>query len=446
MTRTRETLGTVREKFGRELPRHISIVEVSFDTKTGNSKVRIDCKEHGIQEPVFLGYLRKSKYYCVQCGNMAKGQTSGKSRYSDTAKRNMRLKRLKRWKENSHKRYDGLYDYYAVDKTFSTAKFPKVHVRCKRHNEWFWVLPDKHYQNRSGGCPNCEREMRFRSRTLKRKHIFEAWFAENHGHRLTINSPFRGMMSPLVVYCSIHKNSTKIVPSAFMQNSNWGCGDCASEAISRARRVTEQEVLSRYSDKLPPGISFESVRFDEAIGQTMTVLKCAVHGKQEPVPLYYLRTTPTFCKECGFVLRGFPEQLVKKFQMDGTTGRRSRLGVMELKVHGMKGLKVGITNRTLEERYAGYLERVFYCAHLSELDALVLENRIKLKFYRNRDDRFIKAGMRSGKRWGGDTEFYLYRFKEKIVKLVKDFEIELEEGLVDYQFEQARILVPKTIF
>ena len=32
----------------------------------------------------------------------------------------------------------------------------KIHIRCKKHNLWFWVTPEMHLRVR--GCPECENE------------------------------------------------------------------------------------------------------------------------------------------------------------------------------------------------------------------------------------------------------------------------------------------------
>ena len=146
--------------------------------------------------------------------------------------------------------------------------------------------------------------------------------------------------------------------------------------------------------------------------------------------------------ECGFILRGFPEDLMMKFLKDGSKGRVSELGVMELEVLGIRAMKVGMTTRTLEERYADELKKVFFSGHLPELDALVVENRVKMKFFRERDERIFKAGMRDGKRWGGDTEFYFSRNQDLIINSIRSLEVELENGSIDYEFEKLRVIIP----
>lgn len=444
MPPTRETIKSIKQRYGSSLPRHIRVLKVFFDENSGSSKVILGCKKHGQQTPVSLGYLRKTQYYCVRCGNDAKGQTTGNSRYSASALKKMQSSRLSRWLVKSRKKYGERFDYSEVERDFRTAKEPVVWVTCKEHHKRFTVLPDKHHQNQNGGCPDCEGENRFETRILGRKHIFEDWFEENHGDRLEITSPFRGMTKELEVHCKIHQTDRVIVPSVMMLSGGWGCDVCAKEVVSNARRLSRKDVERQYGERLPDGISIEDVRFNEDTRNTEAVIHCKIHGNQSPVPLRYLRNTPTFCMECGATLRGFPEELMVKLRQDGTKGQKTELGVMELDVFGIRALKVGITTRSLEQRYGNYLKKIFYRTCLPRLDALVIENRLKLKFYRERDERILKAGMRQGKRWGGDTEFYFSRNKVQIIRSIRELEVELENGSIDYWFEQARILVPKS--
>jgi len=444
MPPTRETTETLQEKYGDDLPSHIQIVGVTFDEDRGQSLVTVACEKHESQEPVPLGYLRKTKYYCVECGNDAKGQTTGDSRYTPSALEKMRSSRLSRWIAKSQNKFGDRFDYSEVEKGFRTARDPVVRVACREHQKTFTVLPDKHHQNQNGGCPDCEKESRFETRILRRKHVFEEWFEENHGDRLEITSTFRGMTNELEVHCKIHQTDRVIVPSVMMLQGRMGCDACASEVISNARKLSREDVERQYADQLPPGISIEDVRFNEDTRRTETALSCEIHGSQKPVPLSYLRSTPTFCVECGYVLRGFPEDLITNYLKDGSRGRESELGVVELEVFGIRAMKVGITTRSLEHRYGDHLREIFYRGDLSELDALVIENRVKLEFFRERDDRILKAGMREGKRWGGDTEFYFSRNKDPIISFIRDLEIELENGSMDYEFEKSRVVVPSS--
>lgn len=79
------------------------------------------------------------------------------------------------------------------------------------------------------------------------------------------------------------------------------------------------------------------------------------------------------------------------------------LAVMELEVFGIRAMKVGVTTRSLEERYLWYLKEVFFAITFNELDAYVLQSQIRQKFREHTDLRILKKGMRVGGRWAGGT-------------------------------------------
>ena len=116
-----------------------------------------------------------------------------------------------------------------------------------------------------------------------------------------------------------------------------------------------------------------------------------------------------------------------------------------MNIFGISTLKVGITSRTLESRYGEVLNEILYSKKLPELDAIVLENRIKLNFSKFSDKSIIKAGMRHGKRWQGDTECYYLKSKELIIDYCKSFELSLRTEPPDYEFEKSRTVIPRNI-
>lgn len=310
----------------------------------------------------------------------------------------MRQKRLERWLERSREIHGEKFSYFSVEKKFNTMKKPKVSIYCNEHQIDFPVLPDKHHTNLFGGCPECEKVGRFSSRIKIRENSFLDWFENNRSERLKIVSNFKGMTNELTVFCNIHKKQKDIVPSTMMLQDTYGCDDCSSEARSKGRRLDSEKLLTEFSDRLPDGITIKEIFFDENMGRTMTVVNCKIHGIQNPVTLTYLRNTQTYCKECGYILRGFPEDLISSYLEKGVKGRPTLLGVMKMNIFGISTLKVGITSRTLESRYGEVLNEILYSKKLPELDAIVLENRIKLNFSKFSDKSIIKAGMRHGKR------------------------------------------------
>ncbi len=94
---------------------------------------------------------------------------------------------------------------------------------------------------------------------------------------------------------------------------------------------------------------------------------------------------------------------------------------MEVEVFGIRSLKVGVTTRTLQERYKWNLKKIHFSAQLDEIDAYVLENRIHRAFKKNHDLRILMSGMRNGERWSGDTECYWRDKLDEIISFVNDY-------------------------
>ena len=115
---------------------------------------------------------------------------------------------------------------------------------------------------------------------------------------------------------------------------------------------------------------------------------------------------------------------------------------MEIEAFGITALKVGVTTRTLEQRYRESLTKVFYEVRPLEVDAYVLENRIKKKFFADKDERILKKGMRVGKRWEGDTELYHFKSRKPIIDYIKQFISELSNSEIDYRAELDSFTIP----
>ena len=80
---------------------------------------------------------------------------------------------------------------------------------------------------------------------------------------------------------------------------------------------------------------------------------------------------------------------------------------MEIEAFEMRSLKVGITTKTLEKRYREAHKVIYKRVTLFEVDALVLENRIKLYFADKKDSR-IKLQVCETESDGLATQSYFY--------------------------------------
>lgn len=204
-----------------------------------------------------------------------------------------------------------------------------------------------------------------------------------------------------------------------------------------------EKILERHGERIPEHVRILDVGWDEKKCQSTITLECDYHGVDVVRP-YYVNKTDYFCRHCGTSVRGYPEHRIQSLLAANKKGRLTQLGVMTVEVEGIRGLKVGVSTRSLEQRYLWYLKQIHHSVRLYEIEAYTLENRIKNEFSQYRDDRILKHGMRSGKRWGGDTEIFANRKKSEIIQFIDDFVQSLEVSEPNYKKELEGIYIPRS--
>lgn len=365
-------------------------------------------------------------------------------RYSPEAILKKRRNNCVRWIQKSSKKFPDLFDYSKAEKEYITQKNHKVNIFCKRHKHWFSKTPDEHVKSKYGTCKFCTAEGRLATSLKKEKEKFLKWFKENREDRLEIKSEFKGMTELMTFRCIIHDSEEDYKPTMLRSPSSnsWGCSKCASEATGKASRLNTEKLFEELEPKLPKGVKIHKIEFDEKATATRITLDCEIHGVQKPIGKSQFNSSREKCATCSKERLGYTETRLRKLIENNEKGDPCSVAVMEIEALGIKALKVGVSTRTLEERYRESLKKVFYEVRPLEIDAYVLENRIKSKFFDDKDERIIKKGMREGNRWEGDTELYWFKCKEPIIALMKDFIADLKSSEIDYQKELDSIIIP----
>jgi len=362
------------------------------------------------------------------------------NRYSSEAINRNRILNYNRWVHNSINKYSDNFDYSIAIKEYKTQKNPDVTITCKLHNNRFKIAPDQHFNQKYGGCIDCKRRAIIEQRLVKAKAKFYAWFKENRADRLEIISDFSGMTKPLKMRCKVHNTEEEFLPERLMYGAGfgWGCSLCA--LASPARRLDPQVLFDELNKDLPEGISINIHNTDQR--STKIIVDCKHHGKQPPIGKSQFLSSTLKCKTCSNESTGFADYRLRNLIERNLIGKPCSLAVMEIEVYDIRALKVGITTRSLEKRYREALKKVLYEVRLPERDALVLENRIKLKFSLEKDTRIKFKGMRLGKRWSGDTELFLFKCHKNIINYIKNFLSELKETQIDYELELGQFVIP----
>lgn len=362
-------------------------------------------------------------------------------RYSEEATYRKRQKNCMKWHKSATEKFGQAFGYELAVVQFETQRKPKVTIICKKHNKPFEITPEKHLQSRYGGCAVCTVDKRIETRRQSDKKRFLDWFSLTHSSRLEIVSEFLGMTKPIKLFCKIHNANEDVEPSSFMQQDGWGCSSCAKESVAQASRLKLADVKKKFRDQLPKNIEIIDVIFDEKTRKSLVEIKCNSHGRQR-VSAHTLKRSRYVCKACSEGKIGYASNRLRQLIESKEIGLPTRLAVMEIEVFGISAMKVGVTTRSLADRYLWHLKEVFLEVTLNEIDAYVLENQIRKQFRDHTDLRILKKGMREGSRWSGDTEFYWFREKKNIIKFIKSFVENLKKKKPNYEHELGQMIVP----
>ncbi len=338
----------------------------------------------------------------------------------------LRLSGYAEWMKGVIPKHGEKFDYSRAKDQFKTQKKSLVEIRCAMHDEWFTTTPFDHLRSKNGGCKACDTAdavARFREKEAQK---FLPWFAKNRADRLEIRSEFNGMTQPMDFHCKVHGTVCAAFPTTMYNNDAYGCEKCAREAVGEQSRLNEQKVIEEISPTLPDHVKVLGVKFDEEKRQSLIEIDCEVHGRKW-VTKGHLTRSDYKCPDCGDEMIGYVGNRLQQLVAAGEEGIQAHIGVMEVEAHGIRSLKVGVTRRTLEQRYGYSLKKVIYRVKTTERIAYTLENRICRDFRDQRDTRILKAGMRAGERWAGDTECFWKRNEQAIIDYIKQFLAHLDE-------------------
>ena len=362
-----------------------------------------------------------------------------KRKVTSEGQEKIRLSGYKQWLDRCFQVHGKSFTYDNSFESFKTQKKPEVQINCLKHLNKFYVTPYNHIRFKSGGCKQCDEEQAssyFLVRELKK---FESYFLENLSHRLEIYSPFQGMTSDMQFLCRRHQSIESHKPTFLMNNSGYGCKQCANENRTEINRLRIEDVKEEFKDLLPDNITILSVEFDEVARSSRIKINCDIHGEHITTK-GYLKRSEHKCPSCGNESIGYAGYRLRSLLASGAKGRRTYIGVMSIEVFGIESLKVGVTTRTLTERYKWNLKKIHFSAQLTEVDAYILENQIHRKFKKQHDLRILMAGMRNGERWSGDTECYWNDRLGEIIEFIQRYLNDISS--IDYTKELSVFEVP----
>lgn len=360
------------------------------------------------------------------------------SRYSDKAMAARRRKNHAKFLERANEKFKNKFDYSQA--TYINQK-TRVDIICPVHG-LFKQSPDKHLQALTG-CPKCGIAQRGLLKSEQAKEKFAVFFEQNFAKSLVQLSPYERVDKPIRVRCKANGHESEVSPDTLIHR--WtrhlnNCGVCALNAARKNLMLSQNEFIERAKKRFPE-LNLRSTKYSGIF--SVIRFECPIHGKQKREAKSFL-DSPKGCSECGRDEMGWTGTRIRLLMEPGKRikPRPTRIAVMKIKVFDIESLKVGVTSRTLEERYREALKKVYFEAQLNELDALMLELLVHREFKNYSDNRIFYAGMRAGERWGGDTETYWLRAQKKITKFIKLRIKEIEQESPNY-WEQYNLEIPE---
>lgn len=330
-------------------------------------------------------------------------------RYSDAALQLMQQKRRKRFLERALMVHGTKYQYPDLDGQYVNAKTP-IKIICTEHGQ-FDATPDNHLTFQGGRCPQCGKNAKSAAAKAKYKATYLDWFNEALPEHLSLAEDFSEPNTPIKFYCSIHKSYEKHRPVYLKNNKLWGCTKCATKATVTSRQLDLSELQKTI---IPPnGIKILSLSRNGEV-PTKIVCKCNRHGVFSTT-MGVINEGKYWCNDCAAAQRGFAQQRLSRLKKDKQLGEECHIALLKVEVFELTSLKLGVTTRTIKERYREAIFEVYEDIVLPELHAYTLEHKLLKQFENQKDQRIKKLGIAYGKRWAGDTELFALSTKDALL-------------------------------
>jgi len=365
-------------------------------------------------------------------------------RYSNEAIIKNRKNNYLLWLKKVKDKYPNKFDYSFTENQYKTQKFPKIEIICKDHGK-IKITPDKHVQDKGGGCKKCGLLIRSETRLNNQEKIFFDFFNKKFLNKLIICSEYKGSHKIIKVKCLIHPNSEedKTTPNNLMHGKAFGCNLCARENNIKASRLKLVDVHKYFDDILPPHVKIINVFFDSKSNQSKILIDCKYDGVQ-PVTKGYLTRRDHYCPKCGLRFTGYAGTRIEKLLYEEVVSREIYICLIKIKVDNIYSLKIGVTSRAIEKRYSDNLIKIIFIKKLPEIQSLIIEELIKRKFVKLCfDKRILLNGVRKGKRWVGDTECFKLKYQKQILGELNKIMREIKKGNIDFK-KIAKEMMPFT--
>ena len=279
------------------------------DYSSANKSVIITCKIHGdfLQTP--NNHLRGRG--CKLCGNLKIS-----FHRSDTTE-DFIQKAI-----NVHGRS---YDYSSAK--FENSRTP-VRIGCRTHGD-FWQLSTSHLSG--SGCPKCSRYLTNSNRSITTKE-FIALAMNVHGNTYDYSLVnYQGYRNKVSIICPDHGHFSQ-APHNHLNGSN--CPECSKQLLGESCRLTQEQAITKMKEVHGELYDYSKVQYERSDKKIAVV--CKIHGDFEQLPNNHVRGGG--CPKCS--VSGY------------NPNKPGTLYYLRVLSSGETRYKIGITNRTVHERFS----------------------------------------------------------------------------------------------
>lgn len=315
----------------------------------------------------------------------------------------MKVKTKEEFVEDAIKVHGDKYNY---TQTIYINSKTHVEVRCQIHGP-FSVIPGNHI-TRGTGCPKCAHNAQ-KTRKTTPLELFKTQAARIHNNFYDYSRVvYVNAKTKVEIVCPKHGSFFKS-PDNHINGTYQGCQMCSHEKKHDTTRL--QSDFIRKAEAVFSGLyDYSQVKYVTA--KTKVEIVCPEHGSFFQTPDNHI-ITKYGCPECarknytgGYSL----EYFIRNPSVKDVPGL---LYLIQLENNSEKFFKIGITNRNIKKRFAGYRYTVTPICSINTtmFSAFALEQQILDKY----------SGFRyyPNNRFKGWTECFSQKFPTEIV--VSDF-------------------------
>lgn len=230
------------------------------------------------------------------------------------------------------------YDYSKVDYVNTKTK---VEVICPTHGS-FLVRPNDHLTKKSG-CPDCS------GRRKKTVAEFIEQAKALHGDAYNYDKTiYAGVHTKITVTCPTHGDFI-VTPKDHIVG-NVGCRECGLVRSSSKRKLSTIDFIERCT--LIHGDKYDYSNVDYINNKTPITIICPEHGEFVQTPTCH-KDSHQGCPKCGNDRKGGLGGITESYLANNPSIAEmpAILYVVEMKHQTDNFIKVGITTRTVEQRF-----------------------------------------------------------------------------------------------